>query len=80
MTQIDQSIQKQSQTDQIVDYMLAGNTITALIALNLFQCFRLAARIADIKRRGYDVVTTMETNENGKRYAVYKIEKENIND
>lgn len=79
MTQIDQSIQKQSQTDQIVDYMLAGNTITALIALNLFQCFRLAARIADIKRRGYDVVTTMETNENGKRYAVYKIEKENIN-
>lgn len=80
MTQIDQSIQKQSQTDQIVDYMLAGNTITALIALNLFQCFRLAARIADIKRRGYDVVTMMETNENGKRYAVYKIEKENIND
>lgn len=79
MTQIDQSIGKQSQTDQIIDFMLAGNKITAIIALNLFQCFRLAARIADIKKRGYDVMTTFETTENGKRYAVYTIEKEKIN-
>lgn len=82
MTQIDQAVNNQSQTDQIVDYMLAGNKITAIIALDLFKCFRLAARIADAKKRGYDIMTTFEITENGKRYAVYSIpenRKENPN-
>lgn len=45
----------QSQTSRILDWMLAGNRFTPLEALNLFGCFRLPARIADIKAAGYDV-------------------------
>lgn len=32
-----------SQTDLILDWMLEGNTITPLEALDLFGCFRLPA-------------------------------------
>jgi len=45
----------QSQTDRILNYMLAGNTITPGEALSLFGSMRLGARIADIKKRGYIV-------------------------
>ena len=42
-----------SQTDRILEYMLSGESITPLEALNLFGCLRLGARIADIKAKGY---------------------------
>jgi hypothetical protein len=44
-----------SQKARILAYMKAGNRITPIEALNLFQCFRLGARIADIKDDGFDV-------------------------
>ena len=40
-----------TQVAGILDYMREGKEITSLEALNLFGCLRLAARIADIKRR-----------------------------
>ena len=44
-------------------------------ALRKFECFRLAARISDLRADGYDIYSEMETieNEDGtkKRYARY---------
>ena len=60
-----------SQTDRILAYMLDGNSITPLEALNKFGCFRLGARIADIKARGYLVYSefiTTDTQKKVKRY------------
>jgi hypothetical protein len=57
-----------SQASQILAHMKAGNTITGLEALNRFGCFRLPARIADIKKMGYDVNREM-IEVNGKRIA-----------
>lgn len=60
-----------SQTDRILEYLLAGNSITSLEALNLFGCIRLASRISDIKARGYLVYSEFiktPTDKKVKRY------------
>jgi hypothetical protein len=62
-----------SQASQILAHMKAGNTITGLEALNRFGCFRLPARIADIKKMGYDVKSDM-VKANNKRVARYWME------
>lgn len=49
---------KLSQCDQILGYLKEGHSITPIDALNLFGCFRLAARIADLKKRGNEIITT----------------------
>lgn len=46
-----------SQTRAILAYMKAGNGITPMDALTLCGCFRLSARIAEIKKLGYAVKT-----------------------
>ena len=56
-----------SQTDLILEWMLAGHTITPLEALEKFKCFRLGARIADIKARGYLVYSEFVTTPSEKK-------------
>lgn len=61
-----------SQTNQILEYMRAGNAITPLDALRLFGCMRLGARIYDLKQRGYVINTSIvKDKDTGKRYALY---------
>jgi len=60
-----------SQADLILDWMLAGHSITPLEALNTFGCGRLAARIADIKAKGYLVYSEFITTETGKKIKKY---------
>lgn len=63
----------QSQADAILAYLKSGNGITPIDALNLFGCFRLGARIADLKKRGYDIVTERVKVEGGKYVAKYHL-------
>lgn len=51
--------------------MLSGKAITPIEALDLFGCFRLGARIADIKAKGYLVYSEFVTGENGKKFKKY---------
>jgi hypothetical protein len=61
-----------SQTALIKGWLLNGYSITQLDALNMFGCFRLAARIADIREQGLYVDTEMiEINQ--KRVARYSL-------
>jgi hypothetical protein len=62
-----------SQTALILAHMKSGMGITGLQALDLFGCFRLPARIADIKKLGYEVNREM-IEVNGKRVARYWME------
>lgn len=63
-----------SQTERILEHMMAGRPITPMEALNLYHSERLAARIADIKKRGYIVYTEMvKDSRTGKRYAQYSM-------
>lgn len=61
-----------SQNQDILDYLWEGNTITPLEALEMFNCFRLASRINDLRREGYEI-ETRNVEGNGKKYAEYKL-------
>jgi hypothetical protein len=60
-----------SQNALIKGWLLNGYSITQLEALNQFGCFRLAARIADLRDQGFKIDTKIVTLENGKRIAMY---------
>tara|TARA_B100000579_G_scaffold433396_1_gene452066 strand:+ start:929 stop:1159 length:231 start_codon:yes stop_codon:yes gene_type:complete len=61
----------ESQNKQIKAHLEKGNTITAISALANFNCFRLAARIKDLKDTGMTIKKRMITNKHGRRYAMY---------
>jgi predicted nucleic acid-binding Zn-ribbon protein len=65
----------ESQNKRILKHLKAGHTITALEALELFQCFRLSARISDLRSYGFRINTTMIRTNTGKRVAEYKLDK-----
>lgn len=62
-----------SQANAILDYMSKGHIITGIEALNLFGCFRLPARIADLKKVGHKIKSEMVKLANGKRVAQYTL-------
>lgn len=61
-----------SQNKQILNHLESGKSITPMDALNLFGCFRLGARIHDLKSEGYDIKTEIKV-VNGKRFAEYSL-------
>jgi len=62
-----------SQNKQIADYLNKGKKLTPIDALNKFGCFRLAARIADLRNEGMNIVTKTIKLENKKQIAQYSI-------
>ena len=48
-----------SQCKKILAYLKEGNGITQAIAVDMFRCYRLAARISELKEQGNNIVTTM---------------------
>ena len=62
-----------TQANAILAYMQAGNGITPIEALDLCGCFRLSARIAVLKHRGYDIVTEKVKVAGGKYVARYHL-------
>ncbi len=45
----------EKQSEMILGHMLEGKSITSLDALNNYGCFRLSARIYDLKKEGYPI-------------------------
>lgn len=65
---------KLSQNEKILRWLQKGNSITQKTAVNMFACYRLSARIANLKAQGYKITTEMET-KNGSTYARYRLEE-----
>ena len=63
----------QSQESKILSYMLEGHRITGMEALELCGCWRLPARIADIKKHGFNVQSRTIVTESGKKVKQYWI-------
>lgn len=61
-----------SQNALIIDFLKRNDSINPIQALTLFSCFRLAARIGDLKDDGYEIVSEIK-NKNGKKYAEYRL-------
>jgi len=63
----------ESQNAKILSWLENGNKITALEALQLFGCFRLASRVHDLRERGHNITKEMIIQPNGKRVAQYSL-------
>lgn len=60
-----------SQSDLILDALLKGEMLTPLDALRRYGCFRLGARIWDLRQQGYDIQMRLIETPNGKHIAEY---------
>jgi len=66
-----------SQNEMILAYLKAGFRITPREALDKFGCFRLGARIADLKKEGHRIESKIIT-QGRKHFAEYKLLKEGM--
>lgn len=58
-----------SQNNQILRYLQTHKRgLTPIDALEKFGCFRLSARIADLRGLGWDIRTDLEKNKNNDGY------------
>ena len=60
-----------TQNQKILTYLKSGRPLTPMTALNKFGCFRLAARIADLRKDGHTIFTESVTR-NKKTFASYR--------
>lgn len=63
---------RDSQAHRILNH-LKKRSITSIQALEKFDCFRLAARIADLRASGHKINTEI-VKQGGKRFAKYTLE------
>ena len=63
-----------AQCEQILWHLEHRGSITPIEALNELGCFRLAARIEELRRAGHSIRTTIEKRK-GKRWARYVYEQ-----
>jgi len=63
-----------SQTTDILEHM-KREPITAIEALTQYGCFRLAARIKDLREDGHEIETTTLELPNGKSIAKYSLKE-----
>ena len=66
-----------TQSQLILKHLDAGHSITPIEALHSFGCFRLGARIYDIKQQGHNIETTT-VKAGGKSFASYSLVKHKI--
>lgn len=67
--------QHKTQSERILEALQAGGKITPADALRRFGCFRLAARINDLRRAGHAIETDRRMTRTGARVAVYQLER-----
>ena len=61
------------QNAKILEHLNSGRSITAIEALQLYGCFRLAARIHDLKKAGVPIKCDERETDSGKRIASYSL-------
>ena len=69
------SFKQNSQNAKILEYLKSGNTLTCLEAMQLGFSHNLRSRVSDLKRAGYDVISTQVNIPNG-FIAEYSLEIE----
>lgn len=77
-TEIFESLHDGSQTKAILHHLMTAGPITVLDAQNRYRCYRLGARIWDLRHLGVDIDTRRIKTSGGASIAEYKLrEKDN---
>jgi hypothetical protein len=66
------SDKKPNQSALILAYLQRRNTIDPGKAIAMFKCYRLAARIKELREAGHDIETTMVPHDGGE-HAEYRM-------
>ncbi len=61
---------KSTQEQEILMWLKDGKGLSPIEALNVFGCFRLAARIFNLRRKGHSIRTDRRN-----KYTIYYLEK-----
>lgn len=71
-----------SDKKEILSYLQQHQTITPMEALKKFGCYRLRARVWDLRKEGYNISTTMiygvDRNGNPSKYALYTLDEREL--
>ncbi len=66
-----------TQLNRILAHLLEHETITPLEALSEYGCYRLGARISDLRKQGYDIETKITSGKNrfgdSVNFATYRL-------
>ena len=62
---------KRTQNSRILQHLLEGHSITPIQALEKFGCFRLGARIFELRKQGFYIDTETVDNGEGNKFAKY---------
>ena len=69
-----------SDKNRVLDYLREHGSITPLEALNSFGCYRLGARVWDLRHDGHNITTEMveDKDQHGEpaRFARYRLVEE----
>lgn len=70
----------ETQTQAILKYLQTHEGLSQREATIKLDCIRLGARIHDLRKMGYDIITEMRTGKNKSHYAFYVLMKEGNNE
>lgn len=62
-----------TQNAAILAHLQAGRCLDPMTALRRFGCFRLAARVLELRAQGYRIECKLFTSRAGKRFGVYRL-------
>lgn len=65
-----------SQKTKILKCLKMSGKITPIDALRNYGCYRLAARVGELRKEGYDIKSVM-VERRGKRFAEYELQPGN---
>jgi hypothetical protein len=65
----------ESQNKRILNYLKRGHRMTPMDALELFGCFRLAARVYDLRQEGHNISKQIIELSNGVNVAEYSLDQ-----
>jgi len=58
---------------KVLHYMRTRGAISPLVAFSTYGTMRLAACIHDLREAGFEIVTTIKEDEEGDKYASYRL-------
>jgi len=64
---------KDTKINLVAHHLISKKKITSWEAIGRYHATRLADIIYDLKAEGWDILTEMVKDENGVRYAVYRL-------
>lgn len=68
----------EAQNQMVLDYLKTGKILTPIEALDLFGCFRLSARIYELKSDGWPIHCDRRKLDNGKVVGHYSMTQDKL--